>query len=446
MAAAVVRPVRVPRVALVLASAAALVVTTLVGALNARSASGFSDVPVGSQFHAEMTWVDAAGIATGWTEPDGSRTYRPQEPVSRDAMAAFLHRLAGSPAPATTTSPFTDVSATSEHHAAIWWAYERGIATGWREADGTRTFRPTNPIARDAMAAFLYRYAGEPGAPVSAPFWDVGPEDAFHRDIAWLAAQGITTGWEGPFGCPAYRPLAPIARDAMAAFLYRFEHGGVPVGANTCDDARRGVDWGTLPTDWDVVALTFDGGASDTGVRSILDTLRARGVPATFFVTGEFARTYPDSVRAIVAAGHPVGNHSDTHPYFTGLSREQMREELQRAEAAITPLTGRAAKPLFRFPYGDRSATTIATVNDAGYVPFRWTVDSLGWQGTSGGQTAAGVCSRVLGSLQPGQVVLLHVGAHPTDGSTLDAAALTCIIDGVRSRGYGFFTLDAFAR
>jgi peptidoglycan/xylan/chitin deacetylase (PgdA/CDA1 family) len=56
--------------------------------------------------------------------------------------------------------------------------------------------------------------------------------------------------------------------------------------------------------------LTFDGGASNTAVASILATLRSAGVPATFFVTGQFARAYPDSVRAMAAAGHPVGNHS----------------------------------------------------------------------------------------------------------------------------------------
>ena len=56
------------------------------------------------------------------------------------------------------------------------------------------------------------------------------------------------------------------------------------------------------------------------------------------------------------------------------------------------------------------------------------------------------ISQRVLGTVRPGQVVLLHVGAHPTDGSTLDADALSCIIDGTRARGYGFITLDAFAR
>lgn len=232
----------------------------------------------------------------------------------------------------------------------------------------------------------------------------------------------------------------------MAAFLYRFVMGGPTPGANTCGDQRHGRDWETLPTTKRVVALTFDGGASNAAVDRILSTLRAKDVPATFFVTGDFARRYPNSVRAMAAAGHPVGNHSVTHPEFTKLTADQIRAELSGADAAIAPLTGRSTKPLFRYPFGDRNTTTTTVVNAAGYVPFRWTVDSLGWQGTSGGRSADYVCQRVLDTVQPGQVVLLHVGAHPTDGSTLDADALSCIIDGTRARGYGFFTLDAFAR
>jgi peptidoglycan/xylan/chitin deacetylase (PgdA/CDA1 family) len=70
-------------------------------------------------------------------------------------------------------------------------------------------------------------------------------------------------------------------------------------------------------------------------------------------------------------------------------------------------------------------------------------VDTLGWQGTSGGITAGIVLQRVLDTLTPGQIVLMHLGAHPTDGSTLDADALPQIIDELRARGYSFVTLDA---
>lgn len=71
-----------------------------------------------------------------------------------------------------------------------------------------------------------------------------------------------------------------------------------------------------------------------------------------------------------------------------------------------------------------------------------WTVDSLGWQETSGGQ-AVQVVDRVVAALQPGEIVLMHVGSHPTGGLMLDAAALPQIIDAMRGRGYGFVTMTA---
>lgn len=204
-----------------------------------------------------------------------------------------------------------------------------------------------------------------------------------------------------------------------------------------------GLDVETFSTDRAVVALTFDGGASDAALSSILGTLRAEGVPATFFVTGAFARAYPGGVAAIAGAGHPVGNHSDTHPSFPDSTNAQIRDELVRADAAISALTGRPTAPLFRFPFGDRTPLDIEVVNDEGYVPIRWTVDTLGWQGTSEGITTAVVRERVRSTARPGQVVLMHVGAHPEDGSTLDADALPGILADLRAMGYGFTTVPA---
>lgn len=62
-------------------------------------------------------------------------------------------------------------------------------------------------------------------------------------------------------------------------------------------------------------------------------------------------------------------------------------------------------------------------MNGLGYVPVGWTVDSLGWQGTSGGQTADKVAGRVLGAAQPGMIVLMHLGANADDHTTPDALA-----------------------
>ncbi|WP_261375237.1 polysaccharide deacetylase family protein [Arthrobacter sp. KBS0702] len=206
--------------------------------------------------------------------------------------------------------------------------------------------------------------------------------------------------------------------------------------------ALRGADVGVIPNAGPVVALTFDAGANSAGLPGILQTLAATGTRATFFLTGTWASANQGGVASIVAAGHRVGNHSMTHPGFTSLSDAQIAQQLAGAEAAITA-AGADPRPLFRFPFGERDTRTIAAVNALGYLPVRWTVDTLGWKGTSGGITAQIVADRVLAGLQPGEIVLMHIGSNPDDGSTLDADALPQLINRIRQAGYGFTTLDA---
>ena len=211
----------------------------------------------------------------------------------------------------------------------------------------------------------------------------------------------------------------------------------------TCSIPSRllGRDLTTLGTDRTVVALTFDAGSGNEGVDAILRTLDAQHVPASFFLTGRFVDAFPASARAI-AARYPVGNHTYTHPDLTTLSSSSIRSEIRTAAARITAVTGQDPRPWFRFPFGAVDARTISVVNSECYVPFRWTVDTLGWKGTSGGQSVASVVSHVISASGPGEIVLMHVGAHPTDHSTLDADALPGVITELRARGYSFVTLS----
>ena len=245
---------------------------------------------------------------------------------------------------------------------------------------------------------------------------------------------------------PSVSPIAPATSTPPAgATPVATPPSGTSAPAPTAHAALvkawAGHDIEAFDTGRKVVALTFDGGASGDAVESILATLKADGVPATFFVTGDFARAYPHLVTAIAAAGHPVGNHSDSHPYFTQTTNEEIRAELAAAESAISALTGATTAPLFRFPFGDREDLDIRVVNAAGYIPVRWTVDTLGWKGTSEGVTTALIRQRILDRLRPGQIVLMHVGAHPDDHSTLDADALPGVIEDLRARGYSFTTV-----
>lgn len=173
----------------------------------------FPDAPAGTQFEREIRWMGNAGIATGYS--DGN--YRPLEPVRRDAMAAFLYRFLGSPDfQPPTTSPFVDVKPGDQFYKEITWLASEGISTGW--PDGT--YRPLAEIKRDAMAAFMFRSLPSTNnfqEPASSPFADVRTTDQFYREMALMSALDVTNGW--PDG--TFRPLQPVNRDAMAAFLFR---------------------------------------------------------------------------------------------------------------------------------------------------------------------------------------------------------------------------------
>ena len=203
----------------------------------------------------------------------------------------------------------------------------------------------------------------------------------------------------------------------------------------------RGLDLERLPVTDKVIALTFDAGANGDAVRPILETLAVRGARATFFLTGAFVKAYPRRSTRI-ARLHLVGNHTMTHPDLTTLVDLRVTRQVRRAERVIRDTTGEDPRRFVRFPYGARDARTVALVNDLCYVSFRWTVDTLGWKGTSGGMTVTKVVDRVLAAAQPGAIVLMHAGSHPDDGSTLDADALPRVIRELRMQGYSFVRLS----
>lgn len=176
----------------------------------------FKDVAPGDQFYSEIMWLAQKGITTGW-RVGIYQEYRPLNTIERGAMAAFFYRLAGSPAFTAPRQPtFSDVPAGHQFYKEIEWMAAQGITTGYMDD----TFRPSAPVNRDAMAAFFYRFAGSPAykVPAHSTFTDLKPQDQFYKEVSWLASKGITQGW--PDG--SFRPLEPINRDAMAAFIYRY--------------------------------------------------------------------------------------------------------------------------------------------------------------------------------------------------------------------------------
>jgi uncharacterized repeat protein (TIGR01451 family) len=171
----------------------------------------FSDVATSSTFFLDVCWLVGEGVTTGFA----GGTYRPSAVVTRQAMAAFLFRMAGEPEfdePGTAT--FSDVTVASTFFTEVEWANSAEIITGF----GGGLFKPGNPVTRQAMAAFMYRLADPVfTAPGTATFPDVGTGHPFFLAIEWLSSTGITTG----FSDGNFRPDQNVTRQSMAAFLHR---------------------------------------------------------------------------------------------------------------------------------------------------------------------------------------------------------------------------------
>lgn len=191
------------------ATAEANVLTGFATPLHSQT---FRDVPPSADFYSDIEWLYTSGVTTGWD--DG--TYRPHDSINRDAFAAFVYRMAGEPRwTAPSKSPFKDVATNHPFYNEITWLATQGITKGW--SDGT--FRPSQPIGRDAIAAFLYRFACEPTYTPTKSFKDTKGSEHL-RAINWMASTGVSTGWaDGTF-----RPQANTERAAMAAFLHRFHN------------------------------------------------------------------------------------------------------------------------------------------------------------------------------------------------------------------------------
>jgi hypothetical protein len=182
------------------------------GGLGIYECGDFGDVAPSHPFVEDIAWMDEQGISTGYADGD----FQPEAAVSRQAMAAFLHRLAGAPATTPPAEPtFTDVGAGHPFRDEVEWMAGEQIAAGFEDG----TFRPLVGVTRQAMAAFLFRVADEPSTtpPAEATFSDVGPDHPFSTEVEWMAATEISTGYEDG----TYRPALPVSRMAMSAFLHR---------------------------------------------------------------------------------------------------------------------------------------------------------------------------------------------------------------------------------
>lgn len=188
-----------------------------------------------------------------------------------------------------------------------------------------------------------------------------------------------------------------------------------------------------VQTDQKKIALTFDAAWGNEDTATLLSILEKNQIHATFFLTGGWVDAYPEDVKAIAAAGHDIGNHSQSHPEMSKLSKEQIREELMTVHEKVKELTGQNMY-FFRPPYGDYNNLVIQTATECGYLSIEWDIDSLDWKDYG----VQSIIDRTAGSseLSNGSIILMHNGAKYTKD------ALETVIRTLQTKGYEFVTLS----
>ncbi|MFE1247985.1 polysaccharide deacetylase family protein [Streptomyces sp. NPDC058735] len=151
------------------------------------------------------------------------------------------------------------------------------------------------------------------------------------------------------------------------------------------------------------MVLTFDDGPDPRYTPAVLDTLATYDVRAMFFVCGEMATRGRKLLARMADEGHVVGNHTWSHPLLTGLSRRQIRSQMERTSEIIEDCCGEAPE-WFRAPYGAWNRAAFQIGAELGMEPLAWTVDTLDWS-TPGTRS---IVRRVENGAAPGVVVLSH--------------------------------------
>ena len=176
--------------------------------------------------------------------------------------------------------------------------------------------------------------------------------------------------------------------------------------------------------------MTFDDGPFPTYTPAVLALLRDTGAHATFFLVGKRAQARPDIVRAILAGGNEVGNHTWSHARLTSLLNFEQIQEIHRGAAALKTFGLRPA--WFRPPYGAISRLGVLDADAIGERTALWTfaVDKALriW-----GRNAA---SEILARVRPGDIILCH------DARPKQLNLFRRLIDGLEERGYGVVTLS----
>lgn len=180
-------------------------------------------------------------------------------------------------------------------------------------------------------------------------------------------------------------------------------------------------------------ALTFDDGPDSWVTPMVLDILKSNNVKANFFFLGTQMKYFPGVVERAYNEGHLILNHSFSHPHFTELSKQEIKNQIIYTREEIKSIIGKRPS-LVRPPYGETNVRVLATARETKNKIVIWSTDSMDWVP---GIEKHEVIQNVLYNVRPGEIILMHSGP----GQKTVISTLPEIIKGLKARGFSIVDL-----
>jgi len=217
----------------------------------------------------------------------------------------------------------------------------------------------------------------------------------------------------------------------LAAFTVFFDEAVI---------VRRGVVYRGFTSD-KVVALTFDDGPSPIWTPKILDELKKAGVKATFFMLGEHVSRYPLEAKRVVREGHEIGNHTYDHHVLIYYKKEELTEEIKKAERVIKAVTGITTR-YFRPPKAWLTDEEKKVIKEMGYTIVLWSLNSKDWVNFDDKY----IIRYILRNIRPGDIILFHDsgGVFTSEGGSRHETVkvIPRLVEKLKERGYRFVTVS----